>query len=266
MDRSSRSFQRSTSPAAASLIRRAPSEPPNTATVGRSSGRPSDRRAAAAGLGARSTAAISGRTGVPVTTARGSGFPSQPTALARANRPKQPVGRPGHGVDVDQDQGHPEHHGGRATPAGWRSRRPTPPPGAGPGPPARRPAAAATASPATAAERSAPGRAGRRLRTMPRPGSSVTGKPRPSRVDPVLARGSIRRTRWLSRACPASTSASAMARAGWRWPAVPPPATRAIPLRRSPARSVVAARTVGDGARDALLGGDVDAGCRRRPG
>ena len=38
---------------------------------------------------------IWGRTGVPVTTARGSGFPSHPTALAAANRPSSRLAAPG---------------------------------------------------------------------------------------------------------------------------------------------------------------------------
>jgi len=69
------------------LTWRAPSDPPKATTNVRSSPSPSSRRARDLPVADRSTPAISGRTGVPVTTARGSGFPGQPTALARAHRP-----------------------------------------------------------------------------------------------------------------------------------------------------------------------------------
>ena len=83
-------------PSTAWLIRRAPSEPAeghhHLAVAGQTefgSGRRTGppRRAV--------TGAISGRTGVPVTTARGSGVPSQPTALAAANRPSSRLAAPG---------------------------------------------------------------------------------------------------------------------------------------------------------------------------
>ena len=139
--------------------------------------------------------------------------------------PEQPVGRPGHGIHVDQHQGNPRDHGGqRRRQAGIAADRDHHP-GVGPGPPARRPRTAATARPATAPmllTRSA----GRRLRTMPRPGSRVTGNPRPSRVARSWPRLDPTNS-MVPRPWPASTRASAMASAGWRWPAVPPPATSA---------------------------------------
>ena len=82
-------------PSTARLIRRAPSDPPNATTT-------AARRAPRArpGLrpgppGSRRTPAICGRTGVPVTTARGNGVPSQPTALAAANLPSSRLAAPG---------------------------------------------------------------------------------------------------------------------------------------------------------------------------
>ncbi len=111
-----------------------------------------------------------------------------------------------------------------------RSPRPTPPPGAAHG----RPRYAEHAPRATRPRRAAFANRcfGLRLRTTPRPGSSTVGKPRPSRVSRSCPRADPTNS-MVSRGWPASTSASAIARAGWRWPAVPPPATSALSAPRS---------------------------------
>ncbi len=81
--------------ATASLMRRAPSEPPNAATTTASAGRPRSCRALARAAGWRATARTSDRTGFPVSTARGRGVPSNDTAEARATRAAQRLAAPG---------------------------------------------------------------------------------------------------------------------------------------------------------------------------
>ena len=80
---------------AAVLMLRAPSDPPDTAMTVAPGGRSSSRRAAWRPDGDRSTANISGRTGFPVTTARGSAVPGNDTAAALAKGPASRLARPG---------------------------------------------------------------------------------------------------------------------------------------------------------------------------
>ena len=63
--------------------------------VRRSSGRPSSALARRRPAGDRSSPPSSGRTGVPVTTARGRSVPGKATALTAANRPSSPLTAPG---------------------------------------------------------------------------------------------------------------------------------------------------------------------------
>ena len=75
---------------------------------------PESARAARRDPGCRPEAVISGRTGVPVTTARGSGFPGHPTALARANRPNSRLAAPGTASTLTRTRGTPETTAARA--------------------------------------------------------------------------------------------------------------------------------------------------------
>ncbi len=167
---------------------------------------------------------MAGRTGVPVTTACGSGVPSQPTAAARANGPSRRLAAPGTASTFTSTSG--TRQANAATEAGRLAYPPTDTTTAG-----RRRTTMATArtaaqaSPA-AAPRLAATAPGRTLRTSPRPGSRVKGKP-PS---PSTWASCPRREPTNSmevRSWPAATRASATDSAGCRWPAVPPPATSA---------------------------------------
>ncbi len=162
------------------LIRRAPSEPPKAAIVNRSGGNPSVTRAARRSSRDLRTAATSGRTGVPVTTAWGIGVPSQPTMLARANRPSSLFAAPGTASTLTSTNGTPTTRADSA--AGRLAYPPTDTTTLGRARITRRSARHdAVASPATA-PRFRTRSPGARLRTIPRPGRSVTGKPRPSRA------------------------------------------------------------------------------------
>ena len=99
----------------ASLIVRAPSDPPTAATTRRSRGQPERAAGPRPGPPASGWAAatIAGRTGAPVTTARGSAVPGEGHRRGPGEPAHQPVGRPGHGVDVHEHHRDPEDHGGQ---------------------------------------------------------------------------------------------------------------------------------------------------------
>src|SRR5581483_11902588 len=92
---SSRSDQRSTRSNTASLMRRAPREPPVTATRWRPGSIPSSVRALRRASGSRDTRRTSSRTGVPVSTDLGRPVPSNATALAFAHRAASRLAAPG---------------------------------------------------------------------------------------------------------------------------------------------------------------------------
>ena len=75
-------------------MRSAPSDPPKISTTRRPGSTPSLVRAGRASR-ARSIASTSGRTGFPVTTARGRGVSGNDTAHALAHRPTSRLAAPG---------------------------------------------------------------------------------------------------------------------------------------------------------------------------
>ena len=75
-------------------MRSAPSEPPETRTT-RRPGLDAELGAGRGWRRGRSMASTSGRTGLPVTTARGSGVSGNETAHALANRPAKRLAAPG---------------------------------------------------------------------------------------------------------------------------------------------------------------------------
>ena len=88
---------------------------------------------------------------------------------------------------------------------------------------------------------------------MPRPGSTVSSKPASGTSRASMPR-SLPTSSTDARRWPRSTSARAMAMAGWTWPAVPPPATRAKQRRawRPTGRGLIA-RAPAAGARGRVV-------------
>ena len=110
MARSERSAHAGTAARTASLTLRAPSEPVNTATTVRSSGRPRASRAGARSA-TRSMARTSGRTGLPVTTLRGRSVLGERHGRGLGEAARQAVGRTGAGVLLGDHDRHPPEHG-----------------------------------------------------------------------------------------------------------------------------------------------------------
>ncbi len=189
--------------------------------VGRSGGRPSAARPARRPPAERSSPASSGRTGVPVTTARGISVPSKATAFAAAKRPKRPLTAPGTASVLTETTG--TRVTSAATPAGKLAYPPTITTTRG-----RRRANEATARPhahnrPSTAPTFATSAAGLKLRWIPRPGNNVKGNSSVGHSEASWPRREPYNSTVLG-SWPRATMARATCRDGTTWPPVPPPA------------------------------------------
>ena len=237
-----------------------------TATTARPAGRPSAARAAARGRRACGDGGDLGRTGLPVTTRRGSGCRRTPPRWPLANRPAAGWPPRARRSSRPATSGMRRTHGGQPTPAGRRSPRPTGRRAAGAGrqsqtarwqardQPGQAPRSAAAIAGRRPAHDAAPGEQGRR-ETRPS-GTSAASMPAPAADE---ADGRPDRARGPPGPRPTAS-------AGWMWPAVPPPAIRATAHCRSAAARRAGPSGAGATGRPAArAGGDVQRACRRRP-